>query len=139
MQPDADAPQYVTRGGRKVRLHKVHGEWLTVTEMALIAGITREGVLRRLARGDSPEEACRAANPPSTVPPAQPHTWETEASAYTRIRMEGRLVPFNRLRSVYARLEYGLTDKEAFFEALKLFPPLTQAEIERLRGKKSPS
>lgn len=107
--------------------------------MSLIAGITREGVLRRLARGDSPEDACRSNKPPSVVPPAQGHTWESEASAYTRLRMEGRLGPFNLLRTVYTRLEYGLTEKEAFFEALKFFPPLTQAEIERLRGQKNPS
>lgn len=124
---------YVVVGRKKHSAFHVNGELVTLADMAMRAGCGRTTVIQRLKRGATPEEACvpLEREPPPKMLTRQEAAVEGEQRAITRLRSEGRLKAFFRLRNLYRRMEYGLTLEEAFAEALRLFPPLTEQDARR--------
>lgn len=118
--------------GRVQKLYLVDGEWMTQTEIAHLLGISRDALLKRLSRGWDLHEALTKPGKPQPVfrlPKREEVRVEGKEAAYKRIKREGRKRPFCLLWMYYRRREHGLNANEAFFEALRLFPPLSEKEL----------
>jgi hypothetical protein len=130
-------PQYVTILGKRCLAYVIDGELVSVIEMGLRSGCSRRTIVKRIESGMTPREAMETktnAREPPPIRSAFDAGLEPVDMACDRLKAEGRYKPFLKLRNLYDNLEFGLSSEQAFYEALRFFPPLAPEDRKRIES-----
>ena len=123
-KPTDHEKRYVVIRGKKRAAYIIDGAVVTIDELAMAANCSRGAIQRRINSGMSPKEAGMKVveRKPNTIADRRSLMVERRSAAESRLILEGRYESFLGLYKLYRSREYGLSNRDAFYEALRLFP-----------------